>query len=170
MQVWTGRLVEAAYTEHQPMLVRYLTQSTRDVDVAQDLTQEAFIRLAREIEAGREPNDTGAWLRRVAANLAVSRGRHRQVVDRHAGTLTRPSEPASPEEIVVESELAEAVGGVMAQLSGTERRALVLAANGYGAIEIAASVGRSPGATRTLLCRARSKIRERVRLAGFAAV
>jgi RNA polymerase sigma-70 factor (ECF subfamily) len=170
MQVWTGRLVEAAYTEHQPMLVRYLTQSTRDVDIAQDLTQEAFIRLAREIEAGRGPNDTGAWLRRVAANLAVSRSRHLQVVDRHAGTLTRPSEPRSPEEIVVAGELAEAVGGVMAQLSGTERRALVLAANGYGAIEIAASVGRSHGATRTLLSRARSKIRERVRLAGFAAV
>jgi RNA polymerase sigma-70 factor (ECF subfamily) len=168
MQAWTGRLVEAAYTEQQPMLVRYLTQATRDADTAQDLAQEAFLRLAREIEAGRQPNDLGAWLRKVAANLAVSRGRHLQVIDRHAGRLPRPSEPANPEEIVVKGELAAAVGDVLALLSGTERRALVLAANGYGSIEIAASVGRSPGATRTLLCRARSKIREGVRLAGFA--
>jgi RNA polymerase sigma-70 factor (ECF subfamily) len=169
MQAWTGRLVEAAYVEHQPMLVRYLTQSTRDVDTAQDLAQEAFLRLAREIEAGRTPDDTGAWLRRVAANLAVSRGRHLQVVDRHAGRLPRPAEPISPEQMVVDDELATAVGGVIAQLSGTEQRALVLAANGYGASEIARTVGRTPAATRTLLCRARSKIRERVRLAGFAA-
>ena len=84
--------------------------------------------------------------------------------------LPRPAEPQGPEQIVVEGELVAAVGGVMAQLSGTERRALSLAANGYGSREIAASVGRSPGATRTLLCRARSKIRDRVRLAGFAGV
>lgn len=168
MQAWTGHLVEVAYTEHQPMLVRYLTRSTRDPEAAQDLAQDAFLRLAFEIQAGRLPNDTGAWLRRVAANLAASRGRHLQVVDRHAGNLPRPSEPESPEQVVVQGELCAAVGGVMAQLSGTERRALALAANGYGSNEIATSVGRSPGATRTLLCRARSKIREQVCLAGFA--
>ena len=168
MQAWTGHLVEVAYTEHQPMLVRFLTQVTRDGEAAQDLAQEAFLRLAFEIQAGRLPNDTGAWLRRVGSNLAVSRGRHLQVVDRHAGSLPRPAEPESPEHVVVQGELVAAVGGVMAQLSGTERRALALAANGYGSMEIAASVGRSPGATRTLLCRARSKIRDGVRLAGFA--
>jgi len=170
MQAWTGHLVEVAYTEHRPMLVRYLSQVTRDSETAQDLAQDAFLRLAFEIQAGRLPNDTGAWLRRVGSNLAMSRGRHLQVVDRHAGNLPRPSEPVSPEEIVVQGELAAAVGGVMAQLSGTERRALALAANGYGPSEIAASVGRSAGATRTLLCRARSKIRDQVRLAGFAGV
>jgi len=168
MQAWTGHLVEVAYTEHQPMLVRFLTQVTRDAETAQDLAQESFLRLAFEIQGGRLPNDTGAWLRKVGKNLAVSRGRHLQVVDRHAGNLPRPAEHESPEQVVVEGELAEAVGGVMAQLSGTERRALALAANGYGSKEIATSVGRSPGATRTLLCRARSKIRERIRLDGFA--
>src|SRR6266516_6126858 len=68
-----------------------LTQRTRDAEVAQDLAQEAFLRLAREIEAGRQPRDTGAWLRRVGANLAASRGRHLQVVDRHAASLPRPA-------------------------------------------------------------------------------
>lgn len=170
MRARTSRWVEAAYTAHHPMLVRYLTLSTRDRETAQDLAQEAFLRLAREIEAGRVPDDSGAWLRRVGANLAASRGRHLQVVDRHAGSLPRPSEPVGPEQIVVQDELAAAVGGVMAELTGTERRALVLAANGYGAREIGASVGRTPTATRTLLCRARSKIRERMLLAGFAGV
>jgi RNA polymerase sigma-70 factor (ECF subfamily) len=170
MQAYAERLVEAAFTEHRASLVRRLTAVTRNADVAEDLAQEAFLRLAREIEAGRLPDDVGAWLRRVGTNLAMSRGRHLQVVDRRAGALPRPAEPDSPEHAVVEGELTAAVGAVLAQMSRAERHALALAANGYGGIEIAASLGRTPGATRTLLCRARAKIRERVEIAGFALV
>ena len=168
MHARAGELVEAAYTEHRATLVRYLTAVTRDSDVAEDLAQEAFLRLSREVEAGRTPDDIGPWLRRVGTNLAMSRGRHLQVVDRRAGELPRPSEPSSPEHLVVQGELAAAVCDVLTLMSGSERRALTLAANGFGGAEIAASIGRTPGATRTLLCRARAKIRDRMLLAGFA--
>jgi RNA polymerase sigma factor (sigma-70 family) len=167
VQAYAGQLVEAAYTDHRAALVRRLTSITRDAEAAQDLAQDAFVRLAREVEAGRTPDDTVAWLYRVGANLAASRGRHLQVVDRRAGRLPRPADAASPEESVVHNELAAAVGAVMTELSSCERHALVLAANGYGGPEIAATIGRTPGATRTLLCRARNKIRSRVQVAGF---
>ena len=169
MQAHAGQLVEAAFTEHRAALVRRLAAVTRHLDEAEDLAQEAFLRLAQEIEAGRCPDDPGAWLYRVGTNLAMSRGRHLQVVDRRAGELPRPDEPASPEHLVVEGELTAAVGAVLAKMSGVEQRALALAANGYGGVEIAVSLGRTPGATRTLLCRARAKIRDRMFVAGFAA-
>ena len=168
MQAYAERLVEAAYTEHRSALVRHLTQVTRDAEVAQDLAQEAFLRLAREIEAGRTPDDTGAWLHRVGMNLATSRGRHLQVVDRRADSLPRPAEQPQPDDAMVVGELTAAVGQALADLSGTEQHALVLAAYGFHGEEIAFSINRTPGATRTLLCRARAKIRERVRLAGLA--
>lgn len=168
MQAHAGQCLEAAFVQHRAALVRRLTMVTRDADVAEDLAQEAFLRLAREIEAGRLPDEMGAWLHRVGTNLAMSRGRHLQVVDRRAGTLPRPDEPDSPEQFVVDGELAAAVGEVLALMSGTERRALAMAANGYGGLEIAASLGRTPGATRTLLCRARAKIRGHALMAGFA--
>ena len=168
MQAYAGKLVEAAYTEHRAALVRHLTQVTRDAEVAQDLAQEAFLRLAREVEAGRTPDDTAAWLHRVGMNLATSRGRHLQVVDRRAGSLPWPAEAPSPEEAVADAELALAVAQALAQLSGTERHALTLAAYGFDGTEIAVSIDRTPGATRTLLCRARAKIREHVRVAGMA--
>ena len=168
MQAYAGQLVEAAFTEHRAALVRHLSSVTRDRDVAEDLAQEAFLRLALEIEAGRTPDDAGAWLHRVGSNLAMSRGRHMQVVDRRAGSLPRPSEPAMPDQVVCNNELAIAMGAVLAQMSGTERRALVLAANGYAGAEIASELGRSPGAVRTLLCRARTKIRIEMQVAGFA--
>jgi RNA polymerase sigma-70 factor (ECF subfamily) len=168
MQANAGQVVEAAYLEHRLALVRHLASVTRDADVAEDLAQEAFLRLAREIEAGRAPEDAGGWLHRVGSNLAMSRGRHLKVVDRRSSLLPRPAEPAGPEQVVCDNELAIAVGAVLAQMSGTERHALTLAANGYGGIEIAAELGRTPGAVRTLLCRARAKIRADARLSGFA--
>lgn len=166
MQAYAGLLVEAAYSEHRAALVRHLTQVTRDGEAAQDLAQEAFIRLAREVEAGRAPDDTAAWLHRVGLNLATSRGRHLQVVDRRAGWLPMPAVPASPDEVAIAGELGVAIAQALALLSAPERRALALAAHGFEGREIASSIGRTPGATRTLLCRARAKIRATVAAVG----
>jgi RNA polymerase sigma-70 factor (ECF subfamily) len=166
MQAYAGFLVEAAYSEHRAALVRHLTQVTRDGEVAQDLAQEAFIRLAREVDAGRAPDDTAAWLHRVGLNLATSRGRHLQVVERRADRIPRPAVPESPDDVAIAGELGAAIALALAQLSGAERHALALAAHGFEGHEIASSIGRTPGATRTLLCRARAKVRATVAAVG----
>jgi RNA polymerase sigma-70 factor, ECF subfamily len=168
MQSCADLAVEAAFTEHGPALVRYLTWLTRDREVAQDLAQESFLRLAGELRAGRAPDSTAAWLRRVATNLATSRARRVQVAARHEMDLPRPTEPRSPESIVVSGELASQVGVLVCELSTTEQRAVLLAAHGADGAEIARAVGRTPAATRTLLCRARAKLRQRMMLAGYA--
>jgi RNA polymerase sigma-70 factor (ECF subfamily) len=160
-------IIEAAWAAHRAPLVRRLTALTRDADVAEDLAQEAFLRLTREVEAGRIPDDAAAWLHRVAANLAASRGRHLTVVDRRAGELVRPDAPPTPESMALQGETAAALRDALAGLSPTDRDALLLAAHGYRGHEIATSLGRTPGATRTLLCRARGKIRGRLQVAGF---
>ena len=161
-------LVEEAYTDYGAALERHLTVVCRDRDAAQDLAQEAFLRLAREVEAGRTPRNTGAWLHRVGANLAASRGRHLVVADRRSAELPQPAGAPNPEHVLIEAELTADVTKMLAELSGHERHALVLAAYGYGGAEIATSIGRTPGATRTLLCRARSKLRERLLTTGLA--
>ena len=168
MDHWHG-IVEAAYVSHRAALVRRLTVLTRDAATAEDLTQEAFLRLAREVEAGRIPDDPGAWLHRVAGNLVASRGRHLSVVDRRAGELARPDAPPTPEAIVVEAELRGALRTALAGMSRSDREALVLAAQGFRGPEIAASIGRTQGATRTLLTRARQKLRGSLEVAGYGA-
>lgn len=163
-------VIESAYAEHRSKLVRNLTFRTRDPEAAEDLAQESFLRLAREIEVGRTPDNVGAWLYRVGMNLAVSEARRAKVATRHEPALPRPAQPDSPEQIVLEGELSAAVCDVLAQLATHERHALVLAAHGVGGIEIARALGRTPAATRTLLCRARAKIRERMLLANLAPI
>lgn len=168
MQASTDGYLEQVYLDHGPGLVRHLAGVTRDRELAEDLAHDAFVRLAREIESGWRPESPSAWLYRVGRNLATSRARHEQVVLRRESELPRPTQPANPETVTEERELGDAVGAVLGELSVPEQRALVMAAHGVRAVEIAPLIGRSPAATRTMLCRARAKIRARLGFAGFA--
>ncbi len=161
-------LIECAYQVHAGPLLRRLTASTRDAAAAEDLTQEAFVRLVIEVRAGRVPDDTGAWLHRVAQNLATSRGRRIAVARRHNSELAQPDSPPSPELLTVEAETHTSLRAALSELGPADRRALILAAEGYRGPEIARSMGRTDAATRTLLCRARTKLRGLMVHAGAA--
>lgn len=159
------RIVGRAYQAHSSPLRRYLTGLTRDPAAAEDLTHDAFERLTAEVRAGRVPDEIGGWLHRVGHNLAMSRGRRLSVADRHRCELVVSDWAPSPESLTVAGEEHRAVGAALEGLAQIDRQALVLAAHGYRSTEIAASIGRSDVATRTLLCRARAKVRARL-LAG----
>ena len=156
------RIVETAYLAHRVALQRYLTGVTRDPSAAEDLTHDAFERLTAEVTAGRVPDEMGAWLHRVGHNLAMSRGRRISVADRRRSELVTSDWAPSPESVTMAGEEHRAVGAALEGLGVVDRRALVLAAHGYRGSEIAQSIGRTDLATRTLLCRARAKVRARM--------
>ena len=159
-------LLEAIFRAHAAPLRGRLLRSTRDPAVADDLVSESFIRLAAAIRAGRAPLDPPAWLHRVAMNLVVSRARRNTVASRALpGLLDRDVAP-SPEDEVVGRERDEAVRAALATLGGPDRTIVVMAARGYRPEEIAGIIGKSGQATRTRLCRARSRLRSRLEVAG----
>jgi len=166
MQEAQRRVVESAYAEHHARLEGRLRAATHDPGTAEDIAHEAFVRLARQVDAGLVPADCGAWLYRVAMNLVASRGRHQQVVDRRAACLPIAAAADDPEDAAVARELGADVRDALAELRPSERRAVLLASAGYGASDIGSSLERSAGATRTLLCRARAKVRSRLTVAG----
>jgi RNA polymerase sigma factor (sigma-70 family) len=161
-----NRIIETAYEVHGSGLRRRVLALTRDVEVAQDIAQEAFVRLAVEVRAGRMPDNIGGWLHRVAVNLVASRGRHASVVDRRLAELPRPDHEPSPETASIEAEEAVALRRALGTLKPIDRAAIVMAAQGFRGPEIADRLGRSQGATRTLLCRARSRMRGELEAAG----
>jgi RNA polymerase sigma-70 factor (ECF subfamily) len=158
-QLEADAIVESAFAAHVDAVRRGLTRHVHDPAVAEDLAQEAFIRLVIEVRAGRTPDHIGSWLHRVGYNLAMSRGRRMAVAERHAADLARSGDGVSPEVLTLESERDVGLRTALATLGGVDRQALVLAAQGYRTVEIARSIGRTDGATRTLLCRARTKLR-----------
>ena len=155
----TDDVVCAAYTQHAQSLRRWLTTFTRQPAVAEDLTQEAFVRLLIEVRAGRTPDDIGAWLHRVGRNLAVSRARRVSVANQHRGDIATPRPQDSPEMLVIAAEDEAAVCDAVAGMRADDRQAMVMAAYGYQSTEIGQSLGRTQGAVRTMLCRARARVR-----------
>ena len=162
-------VVASAYELHRSSLLRYLTGLTRDPSVAEDLVQEASVRLMIEVRAERIPEDLGGWLHRVGHNLAMSHGRHLSVVDRRRSELSQPGVSISPEQLSVAAERDREVQAVLGDIDPVHRQALVLAAIGFEGPEIARAIGRTNGATRTMLCRARAKVRSRVE-SGISAI
>ncbi len=147
------------YLAHAQGLVRWMTAYTRDEEVAADVVQEAFLRLAGELRAGRHPDNAAAWLGQVARNLATSRARRAATAQRYAPRLERPPAPEDPAMAVVATERTRAVRLALAGLRPVDRAALVMAAEGRHNAEIAVQIGRTELATRALLCRARRRLR-----------
>ncbi|HSS34693.1 MAG TPA: sigma-70 family RNA polymerase sigma factor [Patescibacteria group bacterium] len=158
-----GDAVVVAYLEtHGRELERALTVFTRDPEEAADLVQEVALRLLLEVRAGRRPERPAAWAMTVGRNLAISRARRRQTAGRSLDRLPQPDPLPSPEATVLDQERDQALERALAEVSSTDRRAVVLAASGYRGREIAADLGRTELATRALLCRARSRLRARL--------
>jgi RNA polymerase sigma-70 factor (ECF subfamily) len=159
-----------AYEDHRATLEGYLLWLTRDKAVAEEIAQEAFARLVREVRAGRPPTSVHGWLRRVGANLAMSRGRRLQVAERKRSALVMYDLADSAESVVLRREDFRRLRAALACLRQTDREALLLAAAGLSGVEISGRIGRSDSATRTLLCRARHRLRAQLALAEGAAV
>lgn len=145
---------ESAYARHHPALFRYLHRLVGDADAAEDIAQEAFVRL---LEHSVPEDSARAWLFTVATNLvrdrARARERHRRLL-RNAGDEVEPRAPAPPDAVV---ERAEAVRRVRAALDGLparDRELLLMREEGFRYREIAEAIGVAPTSVGTLLARA----------------
>ena len=91
-------LVRSLYVEHAPSLVRMARLFVDDRNAAEDLVQEAFIRLARHAHRIEDPAKSAAYLRSIVLNLARDHNRRGLVSLRH-----RP--PADEEQATAEDEV-----------------------------------------------------------------
>jgi len=157
-QATSDELVSTCYADNAAGLERYVRSLVRDADEADDICQEAFVRLLLAGRSGRLPDVPAAWLRRVAHNLVVSGHRHRQIGERILPRLADDEVGASVEDAVLRHEEHGALVTALRAAPGDDRTALVLAAQGYRGVEIARHLGRTELASRALLCRARGRL------------
>jgi RNA polymerase sigma-70 factor, ECF subfamily len=153
--------VEAAWRSHRPYLVNLAYQMLGDIGEAEDVAQEAFLRLARTEPAQIE--DVRAWLTVVAGRLCLDQMRSARARYEHpeeAGTLdvARSPDLDPADRVTLDDEVSTALLEVLRRLSPGERVAFVLHdvfQMSFG--EIADAVGRPVGTCRQLARRARSK-------------
>jgi RNA polymerase sigma-70 factor (ECF subfamily) len=108
---------------------------------AEDVVQEALIKLADD-PVGRRPTvEVAAWLRRVCLNLAFNR---RRDLDRWRARAARselgPDTPEPPDEVVIRQEEQERVRSVLDGLGDRPASVLLLRYSGHSYAEIAATL------------------------------
>jgi RNA polymerase sigma-70 factor, ECF subfamily len=162
VDVDTEAVVLAAYQAHARDLTAFARSLVREREAAEDLVADAFLRLVREARAGRTPDDVRSWLYRVTANLVMSRGRRISVMRRFVSSLADRRSAESPEARHLRLDIDPALRDAVLALPVDARVAIVMAARGASGREIAATIGRSEAATRTLLTRARQRVRGRL--------
>jgi RNA polymerase sigma factor (sigma-70 family) len=140
-------------------LVRFLDRKVWDMERAQDLAQETFVRALR---ADPIPDSPRAWLFTVAANLArdeartAIRRRERLRLVRAESEISDPN--AAKDEELLARERRNRIRQALASLNDREREALLLCEAGLSYAEIAVSTGLSAGSVGTTLSRARRKL------------
>ncbi len=153
---------DAVFAAYRRRLYGYLVRMTRRRDVAEDLLQETFLRLAQHAKRLADDTRLGAWLFTVAHRLFVSWTRAQGVRAVLAAEVP-PREPAggdrSPLEAVAASQAQAALERAFAELAPAYREvALLVGVEGLQPAEVAQILGQKPDAVRQRLARARAQL------------
>ena len=139
---------------------------TGDSSLAEDLTQEVFLRVVRGLDGYDERSREISWIFRIARNVLVDR--HRARVRSPQGASLRDAAVVSrPATQVLSAILDEA----LARLPEEEREAFLMReVGGLGYHDIAEASGATPDAARMRIYRARVALREALGPSRSAAV
>jgi RNA polymerase sigma-70 factor, ECF subfamily len=148
---------DGLFRQLHPQLVRFLNRLMGDADAAEDVAQEAFVRLTRQ---NLEEEEVRPWLFTVAMNLVRDRGRRAERHRRLEGRIPAPRASTPPDRAAERSEAVASVRRALAALSERDRTMLLMREEGFRYGEIARAVGVAPGSVGTLLARAGRRFAE----------
>lgn len=165
---------DALYQHYRPRLFGFLVRLSKRREVAEDLTQETWMRLASQASRLRADTWLGPWLFTVARNLYLSYRRWRLLDSDRVGELARThvrdEEPDSPFALAAANETEARLEQALAELPQRYREVVLLVAiEGLQPSEAAQVCEISPEACRQRLSRARAMLAERLERSRFAA-
>lgn len=150
------RLVE----RHMPAVLALARRKVRRGPLAEEVAQEAFVRLFRSLETIRPDADVGPWLARVTANLSIDALRRRRRFADHVSLDSLPPthEPQAdgdPEDRVMLGETRRLVWAALARLPPERRDTVILRyVAGWSYAEIGRALEVAPGTVASRLHRA----------------
>lgn len=156
------QLVADLYAASRSKLYEYLVTLGCTPDTAQEITQEAFLRLYIVLRAGKTIEYPKAWVYRVAHNLAFDAAgwSSREAVLSDALVATLASRDQGAEQRLMERESREAFQAEFRNLSKQQRLCLELRAEGLRYREIAAALGIRTSTVGRFLGRAMARLKK----------
>jgi len=157
---------------YQQRVYRVVLAQTADADLAEELTQDCFIRAFQKRSSFRGDCQVFTWLARIAINLVRDHYRNRKLALWRRLVRFERSEPeqeraeevrdpaATPEEHLLRRERLERASARIRHLTAPQREALLLSAvEGMSIEEIARATNRRPGTVKSHLHRAMMNLR-----------
>src|ERR1022692_1784622 len=155
---------------HRLQIFRFLLASTRDIDLAETLTQECFLKAHRNWSSFRGDSSAMTWLMRIAINLQKDHWRNRRMqfwrqtrtnsVDLDEASEWLPSGESSQEQKLLARERVSQVWTAVKGLSERQRTVFLLRyVEELELAEIAQTTGLSEGTVKAHLSRALGRVR-----------
>ncbi|MGH9629424.1 MAG: RNA polymerase sigma factor [Bryobacteraceae bacterium] len=149
---------------HERRVLRLALRLAGHLEDAQDISQDVFLKLHRELGRFREAPDLAAWLTRVTVNTSRDykrkKKRSRLVPIDDAPAAWQSSLP-SPERIARQSQDVDMLQAGLETLGQGERVAIVLREiEGLSTSEVASTLGLAESTVRVQICTARVKLRK----------
>ena len=167
-----GGALDALINAFAPALLRFARRTLLDAAEAEDVVQDAFVRVWRARHRWQPTACVSTYLYTILTRLCLNRRRsflrrpaHTPLPDAGAGAQPGDRAPG-PERLAASSQLRRALSVELAALPPNQRAAVLLRLDcGLSYQEIAAALDTTAAAVESLLSRARSRLRER--LAGW---
>ncbi|HLU65780.1 MAG TPA: sigma-70 family RNA polymerase sigma factor [Kofleriaceae bacterium] len=155
--------LDEAYDRHKQAIYRFLRRMTGRPELADDLFQDTWLRLARAARGLREDTRLRAWLLTVAGNLArdhARAGRHQRAGEEVL--LSAPGRsPDTPFELASAGQTGRRLEAALAAMPAQQREAVLLVAiERLEPADAARVAGVTPEAFRQRLARGRAFLRE----------
>jgi RNA polymerase sigma-70 factor (ECF subfamily) len=150
---------------HYASIYRLLLFLTRDVNVAEDMTQEVFASAWAAIQGFRGDASVKTWLRRIAYNLFVDAQRRRKRDESLAGKLREGDSGAAADPLsrIMTDEHLGRMYRAMDDLNGEERAVLLLHyLDGLSYREMARVLNQPAGTLKWMTHHALERLRARV--------
>jgi RNA polymerase sigma-70 factor (ECF subfamily) len=156
------------YDRHFSQIYRFVYSRVRDQSAAEDVTSEVFVKALRGI--GRY-QDTGrpfsAWLYQIAVNAVNDRYRSLRPTEDIDSQISISTGGPALDEVAIQNEEVRRIWTLVETLPGPQRIAMVLKFQEDMKIDdIAAAMGKSPGAVKLLIHRGVTRIRGNVGATG----
>jgi len=152
----SGEAQKKLYDHFAPAMLGICYRYTKSVEDAEDVLQQAFIKVFTNLPRYREEGELGAWIRRIVVNTALNYLKQNK---RYSSDLSydeiklHPVSEDNPQIILQAKELADLIRQLP---TGCQTIFNLHAVEGYSHVEIGEMLGIHEGTSRSQYARARS--------------
>jgi len=124
-EICNQKVFKTIFNTYSKELKRFLFFKTKDVYLAEDILQDAFIKLWDNCSKV-DYEKARSFLYKVATNLFLNIKKHEKVVQKHQSSFVKESNNESPEFIMLTKEFLEKIDHTIASLPEKQREVFLL--------------------------------------------